>query len=105
MNAKIENSIISEGVTILDASIKNSVIRRGVIIEDNVSVEDCIIMDQVRIKKGCKLQKVIVDEQNVIHENEIIGFDPEKDRFHCHLDPSGVTIIPKGGRLIKAPKR
>jgi len=105
LNAAIENSIFSEGVRIHDASIKNSIIRRGVLIEDDVSIENCIIMDRTTIKRGTKLRNVIVDKQNVIGENEKIGFDPEADRFRCHIDPSGVAVFPKAGLSVKALKK
>jgi len=101
LRADIRNSLISEGVTIRNAKIKNSVIRSGVIIEDDVSVEDCIVMDHVLIKKGCCLRKVIVDKLNMIDEGERLGFDPDKDRFRCHLDDSGIAVIPRKGRPIK----
>ncbi|MFZ5908105.1 MAG: glucose-1-phosphate adenylyltransferase [Nitrospirota bacterium] len=101
MRADIKNSIIAEGCLIQKARIKNSFIRSGVVIEENVSLEDCIIMDQVVLKKGCRLKRVIVDKLNVIEENAQIGFDTEKDRFRCHIDSSGIAIVPKGGKLIK----
>jgi glucose-1-phosphate adenylyltransferase len=75
-----------------------------VVIEENVNIEDCIIMDQVVLKKGCRLKKVIVDKLNVIEENAQIGFDTEKDRFRCHIDSSGIAIVPKGGKLIKGSR-
>ncbi len=104
LRGDIKNSIIAEGCVIHKAKIRNSVIRSGVIIENNVFIEDSIIMDNVILKKGCKLKKVIVDKMNVIGEGEEIGFDPEKDRFRCHIDSSGIAIIPRGGRLIKTSK-
>ncbi|GAB4424151.1 MAG: glucose-1-phosphate adenylyltransferase [Thermodesulfovibrionales bacterium] len=104
LRGDIRNSIISEGVTIHRAKIRNSVIRSGVLIENDVSVEDCIIMDHTVLKKGCSLRRVIVDKLNVIKEGEHIGFDPEVDRFRCHIDPSGIAILPRGGRPIKASK-
>lgn len=102
--ANIENSIIAEGVIIHDATIRNSVIRSGVVIEEGVTLDDCIIMDEVVLKKGCKLKNVIVDKQNVIGEGEQIGYDQEKDRFHCHIDASGISIVPKKGKLKKSPR-
>lgn len=98
LKGRIENSIIGEGTIIGNANINNSVIRSGVIIEDNVTIDGCIIMDNVIIKKGCSLRKVIIDKANVIKEGERIGFDQDKDRFNCHIDPSGIRIIPRGGR-------
>jgi glucose-1-phosphate adenylyltransferase len=101
LRGDIRNSMIAEGCRIHKARIRNSVIRSGVTIEDDVSVEDCLIMDHVILKKGCRLKKVIVDKHNSIDEGVEIGFHPDKDRFRCHIDASGIAIIPRGGRLVK----
>jgi glucose-1-phosphate adenylyltransferase len=105
LKGDIRNSIIAEGVVIHKAKIRNSVIRSGVVIENNVNVEDCIIMDQAVLKSGCSLKKVIVDKLNVINEGEQIGFVPDKDRFRCHIDSSGIAIVPRGGKLIRTSKK
>ncbi len=104
LRGDIRNCVIADGSIIHRAKIRNSIIRSGVAIEDDVSVEDCIIMDQVVLKKGCSLRKVIVDKLNMIQEGEKFGFEPDKDRFRCHIDVSGIAVIPKRGRPIKAPK-
>lgn len=104
LRGDINNSIIAEGTVIDKSKIINSVIRRGVIIEKDVRLEDCIIMDNAVLKRGCKLRRVIVDKHNIINEGEQIGFDPDKDRFRCHIDSSGIAIIPRGGKVIKATK-
>jgi glucose-1-phosphate adenylyltransferase len=105
LRGDIRNSMIAEGCLIGKAKIRNSIIRSGVTIENDVSVEDCIIMDTVTLKKGCRLKKVIVDKFNVINEGEEIGFSMEKDRFRCHMDSSGIAIVPRGGKLIRASKK
>jgi glucose-1-phosphate adenylyltransferase len=104
LDGKIKNSIIAEGAVIHNAHIRNSVIRSGVVIEDDVSIEDSIILDHVVIKKGSRLRRVIVDKLNVINEGEEFGFDSEKDRFRCHIDSSGIAIIPRSGIVEKAFK-
>ena len=98
LKGHITNSIIGEGSVIGDVNIKNSVIRSGVVIEDDVIIDRCIIMENVVIRKGSRLRKVIVDKANIIDEGERIGFDTDKDRFRSHIGPSGIRIIPKGGR-------
>ncbi|MCC6545148.1 MAG: glucose-1-phosphate adenylyltransferase [Nitrospirae bacterium] len=98
VDGTIKNSIIAEGTVIHRARIENSVIRSGVIIEDDVCIEDCIIMDHTVIKRGSRLRRVIVDKLNVIEEGEHIGFDSDKDSHRCNMDPSGIAIIPRGGR-------
>jgi glucose-1-phosphate adenylyltransferase len=101
LKGNIHNSIIAEGGLIERAKVRNSFIRADVVIENNVSVEDSIIMEHVVLKKGCRLKRVIIDKMNVIGEGEQIGFDPAKDRFRCHIDSSGIAIVPRGGKMIK----
>ncbi len=98
----IRNSVVSEGVVVNEAAIVNSVLRRDVMVEDGVSVEECIIMDHTVLKQGCRLRRVIVDKFNTIAAGEEIGFDPEKDRRYpgCYRDPSGIAVISKGERLL-----
>jgi glucose-1-phosphate adenylyltransferase len=106
IGGEIRNSIIAEGVVINGARIVNSTIRKNVVIEDGVSVEDCIIMDHTVLQKGCRLRRVIVDKFNSIGPGEEIGFDPQKDKDYCgcYLDPSGIAVISKGERLMKRLK-
>lgn len=101
LRADIRNSIIADGVVIKKAKIRNSVIRSGVLIEDNVVVEDSIVMDKVVLRRNSRIKRVIIDKLNVIDEGEEIGFDPEADRFKCHIDASGIAIVPKAGRKRK----
>lgn len=104
LRGDIRNSIIAEGTVIHKAKIRNSVIRSGVLIENDVTVENSIIMDRVTLRKGCSLKNVIVDKLNVIDEGEKIGFEPDKDRFRCHVDSSGIAIIPRGGKLRRSSR-
>ncbi|MFO0752215.1 MAG: glucose-1-phosphate adenylyltransferase [Thermodesulfovibrionales bacterium] len=105
LNGAVKKSIIADGVSIHKAKIRNSIIRSGVVIEDGVSVEDSIIMDDVVIRKGSRLKKVIVDKLNIIKENEELGFNLEKNHFQCHIDSSGIAVVPKGGMLVRQSKR
>jgi glucose-1-phosphate adenylyltransferase len=93
LGGNISNSIISEGTIIKNAKIVNSFIRKGTIIEDGAEVTDSIIMDQVVIKKGAKLNKVIVDSYNVIEEDVQIGTDSTTPYWRAYSDPSGITVI------------
>ncbi len=89
----INNSLIAEGTTVRNAKIVNSVIRRGVVIEDGVEIRDSIIMDHVVLRKGCKLNRVIVDAYNEIEENAHIGADSTTPYWRAYTDPSGITVI------------
>ena len=93
MGGEITNSIIAEGAVINRARIVNSVIRKGVVIDDDVEVRDSIIMDFVVLKKGCTLNKAIVDSYNVIEENVHISHDCKEPYWRASLDPSGISVI------------
>jgi glucose-1-phosphate adenylyltransferase len=99
ISAEIKDSIIADGAVIMGAKISGSVLRSNVIVEEGSVIEDSIIMDNVTIKKGCHLRRVIIDKFNVIAEGEKIGYDTERDRFTCHIDESGIAIIPRGGTV------
>jgi len=104
LRGDIRNSMIAEGCTIHKVKIRNSFVRSGVVMEDDVCVDDCLIMDNVILRKGCRLKRVIVDKTNVVDEGVEIGFDPAQDRFRCHIDPSGIAVIPKGGKPIRSSR-
>ncbi len=98
LDGHIKNSVIADGAVIYGGKIENSFVRSGVIIEDGAEVRDSLIMDDVVIKRNSKLYRVIVDKKNVIYEGEQIGFSPDKDRFRCYIDSSGICIIPRAAR-------
>lgn len=104
ISAEITDSIIADGAVIKGAKIVNSVLRSNVVVEEGAEVRDSIIMDNVLIKKKCLLQRVIIDKFNVIGEGEKIGCDIDRDRFFCHIDESGIAIVPRGGTIGRVTK-
>jgi glucose-1-phosphate adenylyltransferase len=78
------------------ASAVNSILRREVVLEEDVEIEDCIIMDHTLIRRGSKLKRVIVDRFNVIDSGTRLGHDLEADRAGHFVSPSGIVVLPKG---------
>ncbi len=95
-NSTIDNSLIGAGAVVIDASIRNSIIRRESVVESDVEIEDCIIMDYVRICRGSRLRRVIVDRHNIIEPGTVLGFDIEADRARYDVTPEGIVVVPKG---------
>lgn len=96
MDAAISNSIIAGGSTLLNARVRNSIIRREVVLEEEVDIEDCIIMDYVRIKRGARLRRAIVGRYNRIEAGTRIGYDPDADAHHHHVSPAGIVVVAPG---------
>lgn len=95
-NSVIDNSLIGAAAIVNNATIQNSIIRREAVIEPDVELDECIIMDYVRIGRGSKLRRVIVDRHNLIEPGTEIGFNLEQDRRRYVVTPNGVVVVPKG---------
>jgi len=97
LGGEVRNSLLGSATVIHDKTrISNSIIRRETVIEEDVELEDCIIMDYVRVCRGARLRRVIVDRRNKIEAGERIGYDAQADRQRFHVTESGVTVVPKG---------
>jgi glucose-1-phosphate adenylyltransferase len=98
----IENSLLAAASVIEDARVTNSIIRREAVIEPGAEIEDCIIMDYVRVCSGARLRHTIVDRHNRIDRDTRIGFDPAEDGARYSVSPGGVVVVPKGRRVYFA---
>ncbi|WPL17272.1 Glucose-1-phosphate adenylyltransferase [Thiorhodovibrio winogradskyi] len=97
LGGQVNNSLLGAATVIHDNTrISNSIIRRETVIEEDVELEDCIIMDYVRVCRGARLRRVIVDRHNIIEPGTLIGHDPDADRQRFHVSPGGVTVVPSG---------
>jgi len=104
----VENSIISQGVTIGENSVvRNSVIMTKVEIGDNVIIEDAIIAENTIIKNGCKIglgeyaeskydKKVYNSHITVIGMDSIVEDDCE---FGKNVVIGNDKVIPKGTKI------
>ncbi|MBK7354938.1 glucose-1-phosphate adenylyltransferase [Propionivibrio sp.] len=99
LSGHIENTALGPGSLIRGASVRNSILRREVIVEKDVEIDDCIIMDHSVIRRGSRLRRVIVDRYNNIAPNTSIGFDPVADKARYHVSEGGVVVLPKGSEV------
>jgi glucose-1-phosphate adenylyltransferase len=93
---ELEDSAIGAGSLVKGARIRNSILRREVIVEEDVEIEDCVIMDYSVIRRGARLRRVIVDRYNDIPPHSRIGFDGAADRARFTVSEGGVVVVPKG---------
>lgn len=97
IGGQIQNSLLGAATVVHGHTrIRNSIIRREAIIEEDAELDECIIMDYVRIGRGAQLRRVIVDRHNLIEPGAQIGFDPEQDRRRYQISPGGVVVVPIG---------
>lgn len=99
IHAELDNSIVSSGGLIRGARLRNSIVRREVLMEEDVELDECIVMDYAVLRKGARLKRVIVDRYNTVEAGEHIGYDPEIDRRRFPVSDSGIVVVPRGQRL------
>jgi len=100
--ATIEDSLVGQGSLVIDSKIRRSVIGRNVRIEHGAEIDECVILDGVRIGSKARLRRVIVDRFNVIPEAEEIGFAPGTDTKRYQTTKSGLIILPRGQSIGKS---
>ena len=96
LSGSITDSVIGAGSLINAARIHNSILRREVVVEEDVEIDDCVIMDYSVIRRGTRLKRVIVDRYNEIARHTSIGFDSAADRARYVVSEGGVVVLPKG---------
>ncbi len=97
IRGEIDNSLVGAATVVQNASLRNTIVRREAVIEDGAELEDCVIMDYVRIGSGARLRRTIVDRHNLIEKDARIGFDPEQDLGRSYtVSPLGVVVVPRG---------
>jgi glucose-1-phosphate adenylyltransferase len=98
IGSDVDNAQVGEASLIKRATIRNSILGRSVWINEGATVDDSIIMDHTTVGKGARLRRVIVDRFNIIPADTEIGLDAAADRRRFHVDPSGLVVVPRGGR-------
>ncbi|WP_439258250.1 MULTISPECIES: glucose-1-phosphate adenylyltransferase [unclassified Lonepinella] len=89
----VDNSLISGGCLITDASISYSVLFNNVKIKANSSVDHCVILPQVTIGKDCVLKNCIIDRHVVIPDGTHIGVNIEEDRQRFRVSSTGKVVL------------
>lgn len=104
-NAKIENSMISEGSTI-DGSVDFSVVFSGATIEEGATVNYSIVMPGTVIKSGAVVEYAIVGEDCVIEGGAKVGASPEtvENRSDWGIAVVGHNVTVSEGKTV-APKQ
>ena len=75
----VANSVLSGGVTVTDAEITDSV-----------------VMQNVTVGVGARLNRCIIDKNVVIPPGFTIGHDPEADAERFTVSDGGIVAVAKG---------
>ena len=94
--ADLRSSIVGPGCTLTDCCIVNSIIAPGVRIAPGAEIADSILFENVEVRRGARLHKVILDKASKVPEGFEIGFDADKDGRDFKISRTGIRVAPKG---------
>ena len=93
----LDNVLLGAGTIVSEANVRNSILRREVVVEPGAQIEDCVIMDYVRIGAGARIRHAIIDRHNAIPPGAVIGHDHDRDRAAgYHVTEGGLVVVPLG---------
>jgi len=87
------NSIVSGGCIISGAVVDQSLLFSNVRVDERSEIFRSVIMPNVKIGAGCRIQKAILDEGCDVPDGMQIGFDAAADRARFHVTEGGVALV------------
>jgi len=94
----VRTSILSWGVQVLGGRVRRSILSPDVVVERGAVVEDSVLMDGVRVGRGARVVRSIIDKQVSIPPGFTLdGSSADGSLFT--VSPGGVTVVPKRANL------
>ena len=87
------DSLVASGCIVSGATVRRSILFSKVRVEEGSLIEDAVVLPGVRIGRGVRLRRVIVDKRCVLPDGFVAGFDVDEDRRRFHVSEGGVTLI------------
>jgi glucose-1-phosphate adenylyltransferase len=92
--AEVADSLLCNGSIISGAKVRRSVLSNRVFVDERAALDECILFNGVRVGKGARLRRTIVDKWVEIPDGAEIGFNPERDRERFRVTESGIVVVP-----------
>ncbi|MEP7053860.1 MAG: glucose-1-phosphate adenylyltransferase [Actinomycetota bacterium] len=90
-------SMVCGGVIVSGGSVVRSVISPGVRVNSHATVEDSVVMDNVKVGRGAIVRRAILDKGVTIEDGARIGADLDVDRARGFaVSAGGVVVVGKG---------
>jgi len=88
------DSMVSGGCIISGSEIKHSLLFSNVRVYEHSTLQDSVVLPNVRVGRNCRLNKVVLDKGCVIPDGTVIGEDHEEDRKRgLFISEGGVVLV------------
>jgi glucose-1-phosphate adenylyltransferase len=98
-SSQVNDSILCSGAIVSGGVVHQSVISGDVVI-DQARVEQCVLMEGVRVEPGADIRRCIIDKNVIVPSGTRIGHDHDADRERFEfVSDSGIVTIQKNQKL------
>lgn len=87
------DSMVSGGCIISGAQVTRSLLFSNVRVELGSDISDCVVLPDVSIGPGCRIQRAVIDRGCSIAAGTVIGLDPAEDRRRFYVSPEGIVLV------------
>ena len=94
------DSMVCHGCIISGGHIDRTILGPEVYVEHDTHVKESVLFAGVRVGRGTRLHRCIIDKDVVIPPGHRIGFDAESDRERFTVSDRGVVVVEKDRNLL-----
>lgn len=88
------DSMVSDGCVISGSKVKRSLLFSNCRVGSYGTVEDSVLLPEVKVGRDCRIKKAIIDRGAVIEDGTVIGRDHDEDRERgFRITPKGVVLV------------
>jgi glucose-1-phosphate adenylyltransferase len=87
------NSMVAGGCIVSGAVIRESLLFFNVTVNERSEVFRSVVLPHVRIGRGCRISRAILDEGCSLPDGMVIGEDAALDRQRFHVTEQGVVLV------------
>ena len=87
------DTMLSGGCLITGATVRHSVLFSNVRVHSFSEVNDSVILPDVEIRRGCRINRCVIDKGAIIPEGTVIGENRENDAERFYVSENGITLV------------
>lgn len=87
------DSLVSGGCIISGAEVRRSLLYSNVHVHSYCTIEDSVILPNVKVARHAVLKRTVVDKNCIIPEGLTVGVNPEEDKKRFFVTDKGITLI------------
>ncbi len=95
--ADVEESLIANGCLVA-GRVRRSVLFPGVVVEPGAEISDSIVMQDVTVRRGGRVDRAILDKHASVGEGAVVGWG-EAPRGAAHAWLGGLTLVGKDAHI------